>query len=60
MSNRTIGTIVSILGIVVLLVFALADVFGIGQTPDQIGWRQLIGVIAGALLFALGVYLTRR
>jgi uncharacterized membrane protein len=60
MSNKTLGTLVSVLGAIVLLLFALADIVGIGQTPNQIGYRQLLGVIAGALIFAAGVYISRR
>lgn len=60
MSNRTLGFIISVIGVVVLIVFALADVFGIGQSPNQIGYRQIIGAIAGALIFIVGIYLSRR
>ncbi len=60
MSNKTLGTLVSVLGAIVLLLFALADIVGIGQTPNQIGYRQLLGVIAGALIFTAGVYISRR
>lgn len=60
MSKKTLGIVVTIIGIIILLVFALADVIGIGQTPDKIGSQQLIGVAIGALVIVLGVYISRR
>jgi sulfite exporter TauE/SafE len=60
MSYTTLGRIVSVLGIIIFVTFALADMIGLGQSPDEIGYRQLLGVIAGALVISLGVYISRR
>ena len=60
MSSKSLGTIITIIGIIILAVFALADLIGIGQAPDQIGYRQLIGIVIGALVIVLGIYVSRR
>ena len=60
MSSKTLGRIVTAVGFIILAVFALADLIGLGQSPDEIGFRQLIGVVVGALVIALGFYISRR
>ena len=60
MSGKTLGRIVTTIGFIILALFALADLIGIGQSPDEIGFRQLLGVVAGALVIALGFYISRR
>ena len=50
----------SIVGAIILVVFAFADLLGLGQSPDEIGYRQLLGVVAGALVMTLGFYISRR
>jgi len=60
MSRKTFGRIVTGVGSVILAVFALADLIGLGQSPDEIGYQQLIGVVVGALVIALGFYISRR
>ena len=60
MSSKTLARIVTIVGFLILAVFALADLIGLGQSPDEIGFRQLIGVVVGALVIALGFYISRR
>ena len=60
MSGKTFGRIVTTIGFIILAVFALADLIGLGQSPDEIGFRQLLGVVVGALVIALGFYISRR
>jgi sulfite exporter TauE/SafE len=60
MSSKTLGRIVTTVGFIILTVFALADLIGLGQSPDEIGFRQLAGVVVGALVIALGFYISRR
>ena len=60
MSVKTAGRIISAFGSIMLALFAMADLIGLGQSPDEIGYRQLIGVIVSALIIALGFYITRR
>lgn len=44
------------LGVVVILVSALADVIGVGRV-DTFGWKQIAGVIAGAIVIGIAYYL---
>jgi hypothetical protein len=55
MSNRTLGIILLVVGIVVALLFGLADVIGIGTDPSGFGFAQIIGLIVGILLFIVGL-----
>jgi hypothetical protein len=55
MSSKTIGLIVAIVGLLAVLLFALADVIGVGSQPGVFGTRQLIGVIVGAVVLIVGV-----
>jgi hypothetical protein len=57
MSNKTLGTILLIVGIVVALVFALADVIGIGSYPSGFGLVQIVGLIVGLVLAVVGLYM---
>ncbi len=57
MNTRKItGTIVLVVGIVALIVFAMADKFGIGQNPN-FGPVQIAGTIVGALVAIVGLAL---
>lgn len=58
MSNKTIWLIAAIVGLIIALVFALADVFGIGQPP--FGLRQIIGTIVGVVILVVGIILFLR
>jgi hypothetical protein len=62
MSLRTVGLIIAIAGIIIALVFALADVIGLGGLPDRFGWRQTVGTGFGIAAFIAGgfVYMTNR
>lgn len=59
MSSKTMGLIVAAVGLVGVLVFALADVLGIGSHPGIFGIRQIIGTAVGVVLLVAGavVYL---
>jgi len=47
-SRITLGITVAVLGVVLIVASALADVIGIGG-DDTFGYRQIAGVIVGAL-----------
>ena len=59
MSARTQGGILVLVGVVVLLVSATADILGIGGFPG-VGWKQLAGIAAGVAVAASGMLLLRR
>ena len=59
MQNPALAKTLMIVGILIVLIAALADPLGLGRSPG-FGWRQTLGVIVGALVIAAGLYLRRR
>jgi len=59
MQSPALAKTLMIVGILIVLVAALADPLGLGRSPG-FGWRQTLGVVVGALVVAGGVYLWRR
>ncbi|HXF98810.1 MAG TPA: hypothetical protein VNJ46_09395, partial [Gaiellaceae bacterium] len=57
MDRKRLGAALAIAGLVVLVVSALADVLGYGQ--GGFGWKQTVGVIAGAAALLAGLALAR-
>jgi len=57
MNKKTMNTAILVIGIAVLLVSLFADPIGVGDFPG-FGRDQTIGSIAGALVAAIGLYLT--
>jgi uncharacterized membrane protein len=56
MNTRKItGTIVLVVGIVVLILFATADLTGIAQNPKFFGPVQIAGVIVGVVVAIVGL-----
>lgn len=58
-TKKIIGTIVLVVGIAVLIVFATADRIGIGQNP-HFGNVQIAGTIAGVVVAIVGLVLLLR
>ncbi len=54
MSRRAVGITVAVVGLIVGLLFALADVIGLGGSPG-FGRNQLVGVIVGAAILVIGI-----
>ena len=54
MSAKSIGLGLLVIGIIVIVVFLLADVFGIGRDPTVIGSVQLLGAAVGLVLVLVG------
>ena len=55
--NRALGTVVLVVGLVVLLGSVLADIVGLGASPLVFGYRQLAGSAAGLVLVVIGAVL---
>jgi hypothetical protein len=60
MSSNTVGVIIVAIGLAIMILFALADIIGVGQTADEFGFIQIIGVGLGALVVIAGVAVYRR
>ena len=56
MSNKTIGIVLIILGVVLMIVSLAADVIGIGNGTG-IGWKQMLGAVVGVLVAVGGGWL---
>ena len=57
---KKIGPIVIAIGVVIVLVSALADPIGIGSDGSGFGWKQVVGVIVGALVAIAGIAISMR
>jgi hypothetical protein len=57
MTNKTAPVLLLVVGIGLLLASLLADVIGIGDDPG-FGLQQTAGSIVGAVIAAVGAYLT--
>ena len=55
MDRRVLGWILVAVGAVVIAVSALADPLGIGADDTGFGTRQVIGVVIGAVVLAVGL-----
>ena len=53
-TRKMVGTLLLVIGIVVLIVFAIADVVGIGENPEFGPW-QITGTIVGAVVAIIGI-----
>jgi hypothetical protein len=54
--RKTAGIVLLVLGIIVLVLFSLADAIGIGVSAG-FGYRQAIGAFAGAIAAVVGLVL---
>jgi len=59
MSSKTVSLILVIVGILVALIFALADVIGIGD-QGRFGSQQIAGTVVGVLVFIVGLIIYLR
>ncbi len=57
MDRRLASGIVVAVGAVLLLVSALAEPIGLGDETGGFGWKQITGVIIGAVVMVLGLAL---
>ena len=59
MSNKTLGFVVIVIGVVIAVVSLAADAIGIGDRLG-IGWIQLLGTAAGIIVALVGIWLAMR
>lgn len=61
MSVKTIGIILIVVGVVVAVVSAAADLIGLsGATQVGFGWKQQVGTAVGVIIVLVGVWLASR
>jgi len=56
MSNPVFAWVVIVVGALLVLISLFADQMGLGRSPG-FGWRQILGVVVGALVILAGGYL---
>ena len=59
MSNRTLGLVLVIGGVLLALVSLGADPAGLGRHPD-FGWKQILGTVIGTVIAVAGLRDLRR
>ena len=59
MEKKKLGSVLTWMGIVILLISVFADFLGIGGYPG-LGTKQIIGTIAGIVLIGIGYLLSRK
>lgn len=59
MSQKTLGYIAIVVGVVLLVVSVFADTLGIGS-GGGFGWKQIAGTVAGIVIALVGGWLTTR
>jgi hypothetical protein len=59
LQNRMVGIGLAALGAVIILIMVFADMIGIGAHVGYmfIGWKQIIGIIVGAILLFGGLFI---
>ncbi len=61
MSTKIIGWILIVLGIVIVVISAAADVIGLGNAAKMVfGWRQILGTAVGVVVAVVGTWLAMR
>lgn len=58
-NKKTIGIVLLVAGIIALGLSLAADAIGIGSQTG-FGWQQIAGTVAGAVVTAVGLFLTLR
>ncbi len=59
-STKILGIAIIIVGVIALVICLLADVIGIGGQGDVFGYKQIIGIAVGAVVFVVGIVLLFR
>jgi hypothetical protein len=59
MSQKNLGYILIVVGVVILLVSVFADTLGIGSSAS-FGWKQIAGTVIGVLVALAGGWLATR
>ncbi len=57
MQRRTWGIVLIVVGIILALLSAVADVIRIGMLPETFGLGQILGLVVGIVLVGVGLYL---
>jgi hypothetical protein len=53
MSKKAVGSVLVLVGVLLVIISVLADSIGIGV--PGFGWKQLLGLVVGVVLAATGI-----
>jgi hypothetical protein len=53
MSKKAVGSVLVLVGVLLVIISVLADSIGIGV--PGFGWKQLVGLVVGVVLAATGI-----
>ncbi len=56
MDSPLLARVVIVVGTLLILISLFADPLGLGRAPG-VGWKQILGIVVGALVLLAGVYL---
>jgi hypothetical protein len=59
MDSPMLARVAIVVGALLVLISLFADLLGLGRSSG-FGWKQILGVVVGALIIAAGFYLRRR
>jgi hypothetical protein len=60
MDRRVLGWALAVVGVVFVLVSAFADQLGLGTEDTGVGWKQIVGIVAGVVIAGVGLLTARR
>jgi len=56
-ATKIVGAVCLLIGVIILVIFAAADIFQTGLNPFQFGTWQIGGCLIGAALIVIGLVL---
>jgi hypothetical protein len=59
MNRKLLPALLAVLGVAIILVSALAEPLGLGSPGGKFGWKQILGIVVGALVVVGGMILWR-
>ncbi|MBP1620580.1 MAG: hypothetical protein H6Q02_1347 [Acidobacteria bacterium] len=59
MSKKAQGVVLLVVGVLLFLVSLAADALGVGAATG-LGWKQIVGAVAGVVLAGAGMAMQRR
>jgi len=51
---RILAAAIAVFGAIILILSLLADTVGIGEAPKFFGWKQVAGIVGGAVMILTG------
>lgn len=59
MGSQKMGIVFLLIGLIIFILALIVDFVGLGQYPGY-GYKQISGMIVGAIIIIVGVYFTQK